>query len=96
MSRHISTIPQLKTWNRAAEEDPTPEVTNTIDTVDNHLHYQDITNMQIGQICTFIPINIEITIMLVTMIVTNIILLHPLETCVILVITCIMQVIQNE
>ena len=75
MSKHISTDLQLTTWNRAAEEDPNPEVTNIISTIDSHLHYQDTTNMPIGQICTFIPIKIEITIILFIMIVTDIIMI---------------------
>ena len=46
----------LTTLNRASEEVPAPEVANIISTIDNHLHYQDTTNMQIGLILTFIPI----------------------------------------
>ena len=46
-----------------------------------------MTNMPIGQICIFLPINIEITIIVVTMIVTDIILPHLLEICIIQV-TC--------
>ena len=39
---------------------PPLEVTNTIDTIDNLLHCQDIINKQAGLICTFIPIEIEV------------------------------------
>ena len=91
-SKHISTIPQLTTLNRASEEDPTPEVTNIIGTIDNHLHYQDTSNMQIVLILTFIPIKIEITIILVIMIVRH---NNALSTRT-HIITCLIQVTRNK
>ena len=73
--------------NTAVEGDTEPWVTNITDTIDNHYHYQDIINKQVGQICMFIPIEIKVTIIPVTIIVMDIIQFHLLETHVIQIIT---------
>ena len=76
-------MPQLTTLSRALEEDPTPEVTNTISTIGNHLLYQGTINKHIGQMHIFILILIEITIILITTIIAKEILLVPLDILII-------------
>ena len=83
LSRHISTVLQLTTLSRALEEDAAPEVTNIIGTIVNHLHYWGTINKHIGQMHIFILILIEITIILITTIIVNVILLIPLDILII-------------
>ena len=60
-----------------------PEVTSITNIIGNHLHYSDTINKQIGQIHIFILIIVDITVIPVTMIIMNIILLSPLEILII-------------
>ena len=76
-------MPHLTTLSRALEEDPTPEVTNTISTVGSHLHYQGTINKHKGQMQIFGLILIEITMVLITTIIANVILLILLDILII-------------
>ena len=58
-------------------------LSNIIGTIDNHLHYQGTINKHIGQMHIFILILIEITLILITTIIANVILFIPLNILII-------------